>query len=241
VPAPPSRLGSRGSSLPIWSRGTVSILRSRLLLGRVANVEFVAKAATDLSSPHRLWTAAEMLASPSPIPAEAGLYAWYFREIPARVPTEGCPRFKGSILLYVGISPARPVSAGGPVRQNLRRRLRAHLRGNASGSTLRLTLGCLLRAELGLTLRRVGSGERMTFAAGEAILTEWMAANACATWAVHPQPWEVEGTLIDRLSPPLNLAGAPHQPFHKALAAMRGEMRSVALSLPILNVKKRGC
>src|SRR5207249_1234074 len=63
---------------------------------------------------------------------------------------------------YVGISPARPVSAGGPVRQNLRRRLRAHLRGNASGSTVRLTLGCLLRAGLGLTLRRVGSGERMT-------------------------------------------------------------------------------
>ncbi|MET9440781.1 GIY-YIG nuclease family protein [Streptomyces sp. NPDC006610] len=51
--------------------------------------------------------------------------------------------------------------------QNLRKRVRYHYRGNAAGSTLRLTLGCLL----GLELRRVGSGKRMTFGkAGEAIL-----------------------------------------------------------------------
>ncbi|WP_394816236.1 GIY-YIG nuclease family protein [Streptomyces mooreae] len=40
--------------------------------------------------------------------------------------------------------------------QNLRKRVRYHYRGNAAGSTLRLTLGCLL----GLELRRVGSGKR---------------------------------------------------------------------------------
>ncbi|WP_386143941.1 GIY-YIG nuclease family protein [Streptomyces yanii] len=40
--------------------------------------------------------------------------------------------------------------------QNLRTRVRYHYRGNAAGSTLRLTLGCLL----GLELRRVGSGKR---------------------------------------------------------------------------------
>ncbi|MEU1194017.1 GIY-YIG nuclease family protein [Streptomyces sp. NPDC005859] len=40
--------------------------------------------------------------------------------------------------------------------QNLRKRVRYHYRGNAAGSTLRLTLGCLL----GLDLRRVGSGKR---------------------------------------------------------------------------------
>jgi hypothetical protein len=47
------------------------------------------------------------------------------------------------------------------------RGVRYHYRGNTAGSTLRLTLGCLL----GLELRRVGSGKRMTFGkAGEATL-----------------------------------------------------------------------
>jgi hypothetical protein len=44
-------------------------------------------------------------------------------------------------------------------RQSLRTRIRYHFRGNAAGSTLRLSLGCLL----GLALRRVGSGARMTY------------------------------------------------------------------------------
>lgn len=58
--------------------------------------------------------------------------------------------------------------------QNLRKRVRYHYRGNAAGSTLRLTLGCLL----GMELRRVGSGKRMTFGkAGETALSQWMAEN----------------------------------------------------------------
>ncbi|MFF3911407.1 GIY-YIG nuclease family protein [Streptomyces sp. NPDC001848] len=52
--------------------------------------------------------------------------------------------------------------------QNLRKRVRYHYRGNAAGSTLRLTLCCLL----GLELRRVGSGNRLTFGkSGEASLS----------------------------------------------------------------------
>jgi hypothetical protein len=55
-------------------------------------------------------------------------------------------------------------------------RNRYHYRGNAEGSTLRLTLGCLLSSSLGLRLRRVGSGKRLTFADGEARLSESMSA-----------------------------------------------------------------
>ena len=47
-------------------------------------------------------------------------------------------------------------------------------RGNAYGSTLRLTLGCLLADQLGIELRRVGSGTRLTFGDGEQALSEWM-------------------------------------------------------------------
>ena len=52
----------------------------------------------------------------------------------------------------------------------MRERIRYHYQGNAEGSTLRLTLGCLLSEELDIELQRVGSGKRMTFAEGEGIL-----------------------------------------------------------------------
>ncbi|MEZ7154426.1 GIY-YIG nuclease family protein [Streptomyces sp. MAD19A] len=73
--------------------------------------------------------------------------------------------------------------------QNLRKRVRYHYRGNAAGSTLRLTLGCLL----GMELRRVGSGKRMTFGkAGEATLSQWMADNARVCWIERSEPWDLE-------------------------------------------------
>ena len=54
-----------------------------------------------------------------------------------------------------------------PSRQTLQDRVRYHYGGNAEGSTLRKTLGILLADELGIELRRVGSGKRMTFVDGE--------------------------------------------------------------------------
>jgi hypothetical protein len=48
--------------------------------------------------------------------------------------------------------------------RNLREQIiKDHYTGNAEGSTLRKTLGCLLADELGIQLRRVGSGKGMTF------------------------------------------------------------------------------
>jgi hypothetical protein len=144
---------------------------------------------SDLTAPSHLWTADEVRGRPSPVPAEPGVYAWYFTSTPADVPTSDCHRQNGGTLLYVGISPKAPPRDGGRVsRQNLRRRIRYHYRGNAAGSTLRLTLGCLLAAELGIELRRVGSGERLTFAAGEQALSHWMAANTRVCWHVTPKP-----------------------------------------------------
>ena len=62
----------------------------------------------------------------------------------------------------------------------MREGIRYHYQGNAEGSTLRLTLGCLLSEELDIEVRRVGSGKRMTFAEGEGVLSQWMADNASA-------------------------------------------------------------
>ena len=183
-----------------------------------------------LLDPERLWSRAEVLARPCPVPSVPGVYAWYFREVPAGVPTDGCVQHHDLTLLYVGIAPKQPPkNSAPPSRQTLRSRLRYHFRGNAEGSTLRLTLGCLL----GLALRRVGSGTRMTFAADEEVLSDWMAANAFVTWVEHPEPWVLEEELISRVVLPLNLARNQRHPFHQVLTALRREARERAHGFPL--------
>ncbi|MGW9208408.1 GIY-YIG nuclease family protein [Embleya sp. NPDC055664] len=114
--------------------------------------------------------------------------------------------------------------------QNLRKRVRYHFRGNAAGSTLRLTLGCLL----GLELRRVGSGKRFTFGkTGESTLSTWMAEHARVCWLEHPEPWALESSLIDQLDLPLNLDQNRHNSFHARLSELRAQARQRARDLPI--------
>jgi len=123
------------------------------------------------------------------VPARPGLYGWYFKQLPHPVDTSRYVTRDGLALLYVGIAPKAPPRNGrAPSRQTLRSRIRYHYRGNAAGSTLRLTLGCLLAERLGLQLRRVGSGKRLTFADGEQRLSDWMADNALVTWVQTDQP-----------------------------------------------------
>ena len=159
-------------------------------------------------SPDNVWTREEVIARPCPVPWEAGIYGWYFRTCPADVPTSGCYEVSGYKLLYVGISPkAPPKGRAKPSTQTLRDRVRYHYSGNAEGSTLRLTLGCLLSVELDIELRRVGSGKRMTFVAGEDTLSEWMAKNAFVVWELNKEPWIKEKEFLGSVSLPLNLDG----------------------------------
>ena len=93
----------------------------------------------ELLAPARLWSRADVLASPSPVPREPGVYAWYFREIPPGVPTADCHRHADLTLLYVGIAPKAPPRNGArPSRQRLSDRVRYYYRGNAEGSTRRM-------------------------------------------------------------------------------------------------------
>jgi hypothetical protein len=171
---------------------------------------------------------------PCPIPAVPGVYGWWFDRIPDGVPTDGCVVRDGSTLLYVGISPKRPPSNGKPPSsQTVRSRVRYHCRGNAEGSTLRLTLGVLLSNELGVELRRVGSGSRRTFSTGEQVLSRWMADHARLTVVPHPEPWVLEEELIASLVLPLNLDQNSH-PFRPTLSAMRSAAKAAAASLPVL-------
>ncbi|WP_043729246.1 GIY-YIG nuclease family protein [Streptomyces zinciresistens] len=176
---------------------------------------------TSLIDPDRLWSAHEVLLRPSPVPAAPGVYGWHFEQTPHKdMPAER--------LLYVGIAPR--YMANRTSTQNLRKRVLYHYRGNAAGSTLRLTLGCLL----GLELRRVGSGRRMTFGkAGEATLSQWMADNARVCWMEQDRPWELESQLISRLDLPLNLDQNRHNAYHSRLKELRAQARQRARDLPI--------
>ncbi|MFD9005602.1 GIY-YIG nuclease family protein [Streptomyces sp. NPDC059582] len=177
--------------------------------------------ATALVSPERLWSAHEVLMRPSPVPAAAGVYGWRFEQSPH-------PDLDAGRLLYVGIAPR--YMANRASTQNLRTRVRYHYRGNAAGSTLRLTLGCLL----GFELRRVGSGKRMTFGkSGEATLTQWMANNARVCWVEQDEPWALESQLISKLDLPLNLDQNRHNAFHGRLKELRAQARQRARELPI--------
>ena len=185
--------------------------------------------------PPRVFARTEALDRPCPIPAAAGVYAWYFTEAPAGVPIRGCHSTEDGHLLYVGISPKAPTRDGlRQSRQNLRTRVRYHYRGNAEGSTLRLTLGSLLADQLGIGLRRVGSGQRLTFSSGEAVLSDWMADHARVCWVETSVPWVLESRLLENLALPLNLDQNKHSGFHEQLRAARARQRAEARQLPVL-------
>lgn len=166
-------------------------------------------------------------------PASSGVYGWFFREIPPVVPVSGCLVADGLTLLYVGISP-KQMPEGRTSTQTVRSRIRYHYTGNAEGSTLRLTLGCLLAEKLGIELRRVGSGKRMTFTLeGERKLSAWIAENAYAAWTENTRPWELEAQLIASLSLPLNLDQNQHHGFSAELSRIRSQARRRARQLDI--------
>lgn len=102
------------------------------------------------------------------------------------------------------------------------------------GSTLRKTLGCLLADELGIQLRRVGSGNRVTFVEGEQVLSAWMAENAYVSWVVLDRPWELEEELIAALDVPLNLKENSRNQFHPVLTQARAQCLARAWTLPVL-------
>lgn len=192
--------------------------------------------------PPRVYFGEDVLTRPSPVPARDGVYGWWFRELPPLVVADGCRQYQDLRLLYAGISSNRPPQNGrSSSKQTLQKRIKYHYTGNAEGSTLRKTLGCLLADELGIQLRRVGSGARMTFVEGEQRLSAWMGENAYVSWAVRERPWELEDELIGTLDLPLNLQGNPHNQFHPVLTGARARCVAQAKALPVVPNPGIGC
>ena len=160
------------------------------------------------------------------VPASAGVYAWWFREIPSLVPTDGCVVHDGLTLLYVGIAPKAPPQKGKPPTSKhfavafaitCAETLKIPSQANASASPL---------DNSDISLQRVGSGTRMTFADAEAVLSDWMADNAFVCWVVTQRPCKTEEALISSVCLPLNLDQNRSHSFHARLPAER-QRRSV--------------
>lgn len=188
-----------------------------------------------LLAPTKLYSRSEVLDRPSPVPASAGIYGWYFDAPLGDVPVSTAHLWQGHRLLYVGIAPKRPALSGKRSTRTLRDRVLEHYNLNAAGSTLRLTLGCLM----GLELRRIaskkhpGTAKRMTFGRqGEVHLNVWMAAHARVVWHACADAWTIEHELMKQLVLPLNLDANGHSPYHAQLTAMRANAKLRAHAIP---------
>lgn len=183
------------------------------------------------------WSLADMIARPCPTPTAAGVYAWFFSKVPAGIDAADCYVADGLTLLYVGISLKEPSTNGRPPsRSTLRQRLRTHFTGNAAGSTLRKTLGCLLAEELGIALRRVGSGARYTLTnPGEQRLDAWMADHCRVAWREVADPWRLEREILASGLPlPLNIRDNPSLAHTTIIQAVRAAAMRAADALPVI-------
>jgi hypothetical protein len=150
----------------------------------------------------------EVAARPRP-----GVYAWFLDE-PTALP--GVPD-QGEDPIYVGMT------------SNLRERGdETHFSDEGTGfSTLRRSLGALLKDELRLQARPRGTGaSRQNYLcyrfepAGDARLTAWMQRHLRVAVAEHADPDAIEGDLIQLAEPPLNLNRWPN-PYRADIMALR--------------------
>jgi hypothetical protein len=164
-------------------------------------------------------TADTIRARPSSVPAEAGIYGWWFDAALEEI-SEGCHSKNSFNLLYVGIAPSAPPRDGVKMR-TLRDRLLNHCRGPMATSTLRRTLAAILKEQQKLSIQRAASGKSQMPADDEAKLTRWMAEHARVTWLIAPSPWAIEDELLKhgpRL--PLNIRGSSDS-YRKELTQLR--------------------
>lgn len=162
--------------------------------------------------------------SASAAPKEKGIYCWWFAPGSLPVPAAPYEKVEGFELLYVGIAPSSSTS-----KSLLRPRLVRHATGDASRSTLRLTLGVLLTDELGLTLG-IHKARPNWGPDGEAKLNRWMSEHARIAWAVHPEPWTVEDELLANATLALNINGRSDS-FARELKDRRTNARRTARSV----------
>jgi hypothetical protein len=169
-------------------------------------------------NPARLYSRNELVTQPGLIPSQAGIYGWYFDDLPHGAIADIGTVVDGWSLLYIGIAPGRPGSAS-----NLRNRLWTHLTANARRSTLRLSLGSLLFESIGL--EAVAASGKVSFGATEAKLSAWLDVHARVCWAEYLEPWTIEAEVVRSLSVPLNRGHNEAHSFYPTMGEIRSQLR----------------
>jgi hypothetical protein len=207
--------GTRSKLKPHQGKSKISSKR-----GPTLHDPRVAPLAKQLLHKSPLYTWAKIKKSNTIPPSTSGVYAWFFKQVPPRVPIKGCFRRSRMPLLYVGISPSprRPIS-----KASLHDRIHTHFRGQAESSTLRFTLGSLLKKKLKTILHCEVSSGRKTFQSKEDALNIWMAKNARVAWIETSTKANqaVEEFLIRSLELPLNIQGNSNHCFCSTLKSIR--------------------
>jgi hypothetical protein len=176
------------------------------------------KGSNFLHEPPALFTVNDVIRTPSAAPDKAGIYTWWFDELP-NVPLEDAVEQDGFHLAYVGIASNRPGS-----RRTLRQRLRNHCNGPIATSTLRRSLAAILVDVLDLHAFS-GLGKKIKISDDEEVrLTAWLAAHGRIAWIVEAEPWTYEAELLKN-GPPLalNIQGNSH-PFVRQLLKLRQQL-----------------
>lgn len=137
-----------------------------------------------------------------PILAAAGYYST----------TTDCHRFLGpEAVIYVGSA----------ARSSVSKRVADHLYGDARRSTLRQSLGLLLRAELQLVPQaRAGNGG-FHFGDGEQALTKWISAHLKVAFRTSDRAIDLERQVQRALAPALNIKEREWDPFARSLSTLR--------------------
>jgi hypothetical protein len=167
-------------------------------------------------------TITALTANPSLLPAGPGVYVaifprgnellnrWGYFDQDSSAPLT----VAGHPVLYVGMTKILGIP----------HRIDNHARGDARVSTLRMTLGTLLRKELSLGAVTTPKKSYFHFGAGEERLTEWMSRNVLFGIRACDDPATLERHIIQDRVVPLNISDRRAHPFSRRLMSMRREM-----------------
>jgi hypothetical protein len=126
--------------------------------------------------------------------------------------------------IYAGLTGATKWPSGTTGKNTLRQRIRGnHIRGRIQGSTFRLTLAAILRAELDLQK----GGRKKLEARSEATLTDWIRAHLSVAVYRCSSPdalADIERNVLAVLDPPLNLDKVKPTPTRERLQLLRGRL-----------------
>lgn len=156
----------------------------------------------------------------------AGLYTWWADRHGAADLSSGLGLPLSAGLIYAGQTGGTTV--GGVERvATLHSRIGGnHLRGRIRGSTFRFTLAAALIKPLGL----VADGPKRLTSDSEVVLSTWMRKHLSVCTVVIADRLEVirlEGAMLARLDPPLNLDGMPATTLRGQITRLRRDLGRV--------------